>query len=101
MERDCEVFEELVKGNGVLVERIISSGQVTPEGEWYDQERDEWVVLLQGEANLLMDKDQETIELHPGDYLFIPAHCRHRVIYTSSDPHCIWLAVHGHFQMPE
>jgi cupin 2 domain-containing protein len=98
---DAEVFEELVKGDGVLVERIVSTGQVTPEGVWFDQERDEWVALLQGEAKVLLEKDQETIDLLPGDYLFIPARCRHRVTYTSVDPPCIWLAVHGHFKVSE
>jgi cupin 2 domain-containing protein len=88
-----EVFEAIVKRDRVLIERIISTGQTTAPGEWYDQERDEWVILLQGEAQLAYD-DGSTIDLRVGDYVLIPAHQRHRVAYTSSDPPCIWLAVH-------
>ena len=48
-----ELFEPVLTGPaGLLVERIISHGHATPEGEWYDQERDEWVVVLEGEARL-------------------------------------------------
>lgn len=47
-----EWFEPLVSSEQVLIERIISTGQTTPVGEWYNQERDEWVILLQGNATL-------------------------------------------------
>lgn len=90
---DTEQFETLAKGNGLRVERIISAGQATPEGEWFDQEDDEWVALLQGEAELRFD-DGRTQQLIAGDYLFIPAHQRHRVVRTSASPACIWLALH-------
>lgn len=89
-----ERFESLVSTDNILIERIISTGQVTPTGEWYDQEQDEWVILLQGEASLAY-ADGKQIKLTAGDYLFIPAHQKHRVEYTSSEPPCIWLAVHG------
>jgi len=89
-----ELFEPLIPDRGVLIERIISSGQSTPEGEWYDQERDEWVVLLQGEA-ILAYGDGRIRHLFCGDYVFIPAHEKHRVERTSVHPSCIWLAVHG------
>ncbi|MDY7012742.1 MAG: cupin domain-containing protein [Cyanobacteriota bacterium] len=88
-----EVFEAIVQRDRVLIERIISTGQTTLPGDWYDQERDEWVIVLQGEAQLAYD-DSTTIDLSAGDYLLIPAHQKHRVAYTSSDPSCIWLAVH-------
>ena len=97
---DAEISEPLVSDQGlvsdrgVLIERIISSGQVTPQGEWYDQDRDEWVVLLQGEA-VLTYADGRTLALRPGDHVLIPARERHRVDRTSTDPPCIWLAVHG------
>lgn len=91
---DKELFESLVTNDNILIERIISTGQTTPPGEWYDQDRDEWVILLQGEA-VLSYEDKERIKLTAGDYLFIPAHQKHRVEYTSSEPPCIWLAVHG------
>jgi cupin 2 domain-containing protein len=89
-----EIFESLVEANGLLIERIVSSGQVTPEGQWYDQERDEWVALLQGQAEIVF-YDGKKRSLVSGDWLLIPAHKKHRVVKTSSDPPCIWLAVHG------
>ena len=88
-----ELFEPVLTGpGGLLVERIVSHGQVTPEGEWYDQERDEWVLILEGEARLLYADGAEAI-LRRGDCLFLPKRCRHRVSSTSSP--CVWLAVHG------
>lgn len=90
---DKELFETLLSGENVKIERIISTGQTTPSGEWYDQETDEWVILLQGEAELSY-ADGSRIKLRAGDYIFIPAHQKHRVEYTSSSPSCIWLAVH-------
>ncbi|WNG55008.1 cupin domain-containing protein [Archangium gephyra] len=89
-----ETFEPLLPDNGVLIERIISTGQASPPGHWYDQERDEWVVLLQGRAKLVWE-DGRSRELGPGDHVFLPAHERHRVEWTSREPPCIWLAVHG------
>lgn len=91
---DKELFESIITNDNILIERIISTGQVTPTGEWYDQEKDEWVILLQGEA-VLSYEDSSQIKLTSGDYLFIPAHQKHRVEYTSTSPPCIWLAVHG------
>lgn len=89
-----ELFETLIATEQILIERIISTGQTTPPGQWYDQESDEWVVLLQGEARLAY-ADGEVIQLKSGDYLFLRAHQKHRVEYTSSQPPCIWLAIHG------
>ena len=89
-----ELFESIVTNNSILIERIVSTGQVTPPGKWYDLDKDEWVILLQGKA-ILFYEDGLPIELKAGDYLFIPAHQKHRVEYTSSKPPCIWLAVHG------
>jgi cupin 2 domain-containing protein len=88
-----EVFETLVQGNQCRIERIISTGQTTPAGEWYDQPQDEWVILLQGEA-IVAYADGSRCPLRSGDYLWIPAHQKHRVEYTSSQPPCIWLAIH-------
>jgi cupin 2 domain-containing protein len=89
-----EVLEPLVEDRGVLIERIVSTGQSTPPGEWYDQERDEWVAVLQGRATLSFPEDRR-IDLGPGDFLLIPAHQPHRVESTSAEPPCIWLAVHA------
>lgn len=93
-----ELFESLLKGSHFRVERIISCGQMTPPEQWYDQETDEWVILLQGNATLrLLDTDPTIINLVAGDYLFIPAHQKHRVEFTSHQPPCVWLAIHGQF----
>jgi cupin 2 domain-containing protein len=89
-----ELVEALAGGEGVLVERIVSTGQSTPPGEWLAGERDEWVVLLAGEAELSF-ADGSRLRLGPGDYVLIPAGERHRVESTSAEPPCVWLAVHA------
>lgn len=94
-----EKFESLVSSKDILIERIISSGQITPEGQWYDQSTDEWVVLLQGQAEISYS-DATKVHLKSGDYLLIPAHVKHRVDFTSNEPPCIWLAVHGQLTIP-
>jgi len=94
---DGESFESLVGGDVFRLERIVSRGQTTPEGQWYDQEEDEWVVLLKGRARLLYASG-ESVDLEKGDWLLIPSHLKHRVIFTSSDPECVWLAIHGIFE---
>ncbi len=88
-----EYFESLLSAENILIERIISTGQTTPPGNWYDQERDEWVILLKGEAKISYI-DGSIIKLKQGDYIFIPAHKKHRVEYTTTNPPCIWLAIH-------
>jgi cupin 2 domain-containing protein len=88
-----EFFEDLHASAGVRIERILSKGHTTPPGEWYDQDEDEWVALLEGDAAIAYD-DGSSVNLSPGDYLYIPAHRRHRVARTSADPVCVWLAVH-------
>ena len=89
-----ELFETLLEGPRFQLERIVSSGQATPSGRWYDQDRNEWVVLLSGRAGLLFEGETEITELHPGDYVLIPAHRRHRVEWTDSDEKTMWLALH-------
>ena len=91
---DHEFVERLAEGKNTIIERIVSAGHVTPENEWYDQDRDEWVVLLRGNATVLFD-DKSVLHVKDGDVLFICAHRKHRVIYTSVEPPCIWLAVHA------
>lgn len=87
-----ELIETLLEQDGVLIERIISTGQITPPGEWYDQEQNEWLIVLQGEGELSYEDDSR-IKLTTGDYLLIPAHQKHRVEYTSTKPPCIWLTI--------
>jgi cupin 2 domain-containing protein len=88
-----ELVEVLAGGAGVRIERIVSTGQATPPGAWYDQPADEWVALLEGRATLRFE-DGGTVALGRGDWLLIPARRRHRVEATSADPPCVWVAVH-------
>ena len=88
-----EHFDVLLQTSTITVERIISTGQVTPLGQWYNQDRAEWVVLLQGSAQIIYHTG-EVFNLLKGDYLLIAAHQKHRVSFTSQDPPCIWLALH-------
>jgi cupin 2 domain-containing protein len=89
-----EIFEVLVERPGVRIERIVSTGQTTPEDEWYDQARDEFVLLVAGAARLRIEGEAGDRALAEGDWLLIPAHCRHRVTWTREDPPTVWLAVH-------
>lgn len=89
-----EAVTALFETSHLRVERIISTGQTTPPGEWYDQSWAEWVVLLQGTAKLTYE-DGTVLAMASGDYVLIPARVRHRVDFTSHEPPCIWLAVHG------
>ncbi len=93
---DEEIVDVLMESPAVIIERIVSTGQASLEGFWYDQEEDEWVALLQGSAGLSWE-DGRTLEMKAGDWVLIPAHERHRVEWTSSTPACIWLAAKGHF----
>ncbi len=89
-----ELTKTVCRGEGLRIERIVSTGQTTPEGEWYDQEDDEFVLLVAGAARLLIAGEAQERKLRPGDWLLLPAHCRHRVTWTESDPPTVWLAVH-------
>jgi cupin 2 domain-containing protein len=89
-----ELFEPILKKEGIEIERIVSKGHITAADEWLDQDWDEWVLLLQGQATLAFQVDTETVHLKAGDYLLIPAHCRHRVEWTHPSVETIWLAIH-------
>lgn len=89
-----EVFEELLSRGGVRIERIVSRGQATATGEWYDQGWDEWVLLLSGSAGVLIDGEKTPRTLQAGDYLLLPAGCRHRVEWTEQTGDTVWLAIH-------
>jgi cupin 2 domain-containing protein len=91
--KDFEIFESLAETGNALVERIISTGQKTPDGQWLQQDRNEWVVLLQGNAGISFEEGFE-YDLIPGDHLLITQGTKHRVTYTSTDPECIWIAFH-------
>lgn len=89
-----ELLQCIVKKDNIRIERIVSNGHVTPADQWYDQNEDEWVILLQGQATLLFENNRELVSLNPGDYLLIPAHTRHRVEWTNPYVNTLWLAVH-------
>ena len=89
-----EIFETLLQTKHLKLERIVSSGQATPPGEWYDQDTDEWIILLSGSAGLLFEGDEEVYVINPGDYIHIPMHKRHRVEWTDANQKTVWLALH-------
>ena len=86
-----ELFTVLAKNENVKIERIVSDGHASPERFWYDQEQDEWVLLVSGSAVLMVGDEQ--VELNAGDHLLIPAHQRHRIESTSATERTIWIAV--------
>lgn len=88
-----ELIDILADNGQVRIERIVSRGHASPPGFWYDQQQHEFVLLLQGEADLELLDPSERVTLQTGNYLLIPAHRKHRVARTSSEQDCIWLAV--------
>ncbi len=84
----------LEASGGVRLVRIVSTGQATPEGEWYDQDDNEWVAVLSGRAGLKFEGEDEIRVMSAGDYVDIPAHVRHRVEWTDADAPTVWLALH-------
>ena len=89
-----ELFEDILINKHFRLERIVSRGHATPEGQWYDQAADEWVILLQGEAGLSFEGDERIRQMTAGDYIYIPAHVRHRVAWTKENEKTVWLALH-------
>jgi cupin 2 domain-containing protein len=88
-----ELCQNLFSKPNVRIERIISKGQHSPKDFWYDQNQDEWILLVQGHARLELFATG-MLELVAGDYLLIPAHCKHRVDWTDSLTETIWLAIY-------
>ncbi len=91
-----ELFEDLLCKDSIKIQRIVSDGHSSPdsgENEWYDQDSNEWVILLEGEA-ILSFEDEEDVRLKSGDYINIPAHTKHKVSWTTPQSKTIWLAVH-------
>lgn len=89
-----ELFNTLCSNGHVRIERIVSKGHASPEGYWYDQKQNEFVLVVQGSAGLKLEGKDDLVVLNAGDYLIVGAHVKHRVEWT--DPSCdtIWLAVH-------
>jgi cupin 2 domain-containing protein len=87
-----ELFTTLLQAPGIRIERIVSRGNQSPDGFWYDQPTNEWVLVLQGAAKI--EFEDGTLEMRPGDYVDIPAHKKHRLAWTTPNEPTIWLAVH-------
>ena len=90
----AEHFATLLLAPNVRIERIVSRGQASPEQYWYDQSRAEWVMVVSGSAGLLFEGDAMPRHMKAGDYVHIPAHTKHRVVWTDALQPTIWLAVH-------
>ena len=88
-----EYIEILKSDSNVRIERIVSEGQISPPGFWYDQDEWEYVIVLQGSAEI--ETLSEKINMNAGDWIIISEHERHKVTYTSKEPPCVWLAVFG------
>ncbi|MDR2551369.1 MAG: cupin domain-containing protein [Desulfobulbus sp.] len=89
---EIETFEDILRVPGVRIERIVSKGQASPEQGWYDQDEHEWVMVVAGKAAIEF-ADGSHCTMSAGDYLNIPARCRHRVSWTDPGDVTIWLAV--------
>jgi len=89
-----EIFSCLFKHKDLKIERIVSQGQSTPSGEWLVQQGLEWVMVVKGNARLLLSGEKKARLLRQGDYMLIPSGRRHRVIWTDTKKKTVWLAVH-------
>jgi len=88
-----EEVEVLLQTPGLRVERIVSRGHASPQEFWYDQDEDEWVMVLEGAARLTLRDPDEVLELGAGDHAWIEAHRQHRVDWTDPARKTVWLAV--------
>ncbi|MDD3816720.1 MAG: cupin domain-containing protein [Thiovulaceae bacterium] len=86
-----EFFETLFQNPTIKIERIVSRGHASPKEGWYDQAKDEWVIVLEGEAVLSFEM-REDVRLQKGDYYYIPARLKHKVSWTTPHQETIWLA---------
>ena len=91
-----EFSQAILSRPGLTIERIVSRGHRSPEGFWYDQAWDEWVLVVRGRAGLEIEGHRTIVSLDRGDHLLIPAGVRHRVAWTSDGEDTVWLAVHIH-----
>jgi cupin 2 domain-containing protein len=89
---DTEFFEDLLRTPGIGIERIVSKGHASPAEGWYDQDEHEWVMVVQGAAVITFEQGGD-VRLESGDYINIPAHCRHKVSWTNPEQATVWLAV--------
>ena len=87
-----ELTAILSKTKNIKIEKIISKGHITEQNKWYNQSKNEFVLILQGAGKILFE-DKKIITLKKGDYIIIPKKTKHKVVYTSKNPKTIWLAV--------
>ncbi|USD30544.1 cupin domain-containing protein [Pseudoalteromonas sp. SCSIO 43201] len=87
-----EVFEMVLSHPNIRIERIVSNGHTSPSSGYYDQDENEWVLVLQGCGELTFEDDSK-VTLKAGDSLNIPAHQKHKVSYTDTSESTIWLAI--------
>jgi cupin 2 domain-containing protein len=88
-----EIFQDILKTDSLRIERIISKGHATPKDDWYEQSENEWVLVIQGQAQLRFEKGQQIIQMTPGMYVDIKAGVRHKVQWTNPQVETIWLAI--------
>jgi cupin 2 domain-containing protein len=91
--RAGEINYTILAAPALRIERIVSLGQASPPGFWYDQPESEWVLLLKGAARLRFADEAEDRAIGPGDWVHIAAHRRHRVEWTDPATPTVWLAV--------
>jgi cupin 2 domain-containing protein len=91
IDKDKEQFFDLLKNDNIKIEKIVSNGQSSPINFWYSQEKNEFVLILKGDA--ILEYEDKEVKLQEGDYINIKAFTKHRVKYTNKDEPTIWLAV--------
>lgn len=82
-----ETFTELVTTGNVTIEAIHSSS--TPDPGWYRQDHDEWVMVIDGRAEL--EVAGRVVAMGAGDWILIRSGVGHRVVATATGTR--WLAV--------
>ena len=88
-----ELFTDIILGKNIKIERIVSKGHNAPQSGWYDQDEDEWVIVLKGEARLSFQNGEDLL-LVTGSHISIPARTKHKVTWTTPNTETVWLAVH-------
>jgi cupin 2 domain-containing protein len=89
-----EVTETLLERSGLRIERIVSTGQATPEGQGTIRRATSGCSWSRATPRLRIEGEAHDRELGEGDFVFLPAHCRHRVAWTQREPPTVWLAIH-------
>jgi cupin 2 domain-containing protein len=90
----AEQITAVLTAPNLRIERIVSHGHASPPDFWYDQPQSEWVIVLSGSAAIAFEGEASSRPLTRGDHLHIPAHTRHRVVWTDAGEPTVWLAVH-------